>query len=87
MNYNGNWNNEQWKAVTVTQQPQLIMTNIDRKLVNTTYDRLMEMSEDSINTIVHRLICKRFDDASATHISECLLGRRQLLHGALATYL
>lgn len=87
MNYNGNWKDYKWKAVVVTQQPPLVMSNLDKGLIKTTYDRLMAMSADSVREIANRLVCKYFDENAASYVSECLLGRRQLLQPVIAPYL
>jgi hypothetical protein len=85
LNYDGQWTDEKWKNVTITQQPQLIMKSVDKSVVKTTFEKLMDLSKDSIAEIVQRLSCEQFKEAD--HISMCLIERRELLKPVLAPYI
>ena len=84
LNYEGQWAGDNWKNITVTQQPQLIMKNIDKSVVKATYEKLMELPDDSLSEIVHRLSSDYFKEAD--HIAMCLIERRKLLNPIIAPY-
>lgn len=85
LNYEGQWADNKWKNIAITQQPQLIMKNINKNVVKTTYERLMDMPEDSITGMVGRLSCEYFTEAD--HIAMCLIERRKLLRPVIAAYI
>jgi hypothetical protein len=85
LNYDGQWADDKWQAVTVTQQPQLIMKNIQKNVVKLTYEKLMDMTEDHIGNTITRLACDYFKEAN--RIAECLIGRRNLLKPIIEPYM
>jgi hypothetical protein len=84
LNYGGQWAGDNWKNVVITQQPQLIMTNIDKNVVKVTYEKLMDLTEVSLAELVHRLSCVYFTEAD--HIAMCLVERRKLLRPVIEPY-
>jgi hypothetical protein len=87
LNYGDQWTGENWKNIAATQQPQLIMKNIQKKAVKAAYEKLMNLPEDHIGKTVGRTACEYFKEADADHIANCLIERRKLLKAAIEQYM
>jgi hypothetical protein len=85
LNYGDQWSGDNWKKITITQQPHLIMNNIDKNVIRTTYEKLMDLAEDSLTDMVQRLSCEYFKEAD--HIAMCLVERRKLLKPVIEPYM
>jgi hypothetical protein len=79
MNMTNRWAKGQWSTVTDPGFPGIMKDSLDRSIIKETLDRLLGMSQSTIEQIVRRIGSPFMTDHYKTTITEGIIGRRQLV--------